>query len=426
MTATPFAFRGALAAALFLLPAPAAHAGRMVGSVEAGYDTYSERYSIAESDTLSSINEARTRVRLGWATGMLGRNYAIVEARQYLGESSWESTAHALMTRRLGAAAPWTVSLDGELSRRGFNQDSGYEFPNDYTRAYARVGVRGPGGARASLRIDDRIERLDYQHRTEFDYDYTRNVATAVLDAGRDPFRGVSVGARWSSMSIPDSSEIEYQALGPLFEARLFGDAHQRLYLSLAADRRAYPDDGTRSSFWSVLASGLFEWPFSEHWGIELSGDVDDYNYDVATGAYDDYLETRNYIAVNWFSDGLKIGAGPAFGWLSSRDAPDEEYRELGVRLAMEQIGVSGLYLSVSYEPGLRDYDAYADNSAIVDNADAIFSDYVYHRVNLFANARLYGGLWFNALFDWQPEDHDRDGDDATATVGSASLTWQF
>jgi hypothetical protein len=46
--------------------------------------------------------------------------------------------------------------------------------------------------------------------------------------------------------------------------------------------------------------------------------------------------------------------------------------------------------------------------------------------VNVFANARVYRSLWLNIFFDWQPEDHDRDGDDATATVGSISLMYQL
>ena len=405
---------------------PAEAAGRWLGSAEVGYDTYTERYSIAEADTLSSINEARTRLRLAWVTGSLGRNYALVEGRQYFGESSWESAAHGMLTRRLGGAGAWVVNVDGELARRGFREGSGYEFPNDYTRAYARAGLRARAGPRMTVRVDDRVENLDYDQRTEFDYDYTRNIATAMLDVGRDPFRGVSGGVRFSTMSIPDSTEIEYYALGPVFELRAFGAPHERVYLNVSGERREYPENGTRSSFQAVLVAGVLEWPFAEHWGIETATDTEDYSYDVATGAYDDYLESRNYLALNWFSGGFKLGAGPAFGWLSSQQAPEEEYRELGARLAVENIGLSGLYLWASYEPGVRDYEAFAADAAVIDNADVIFSDYVYHRVNVFANARVYRSLWLNIFFDWQPEDHDRDGDDATATVGSISLMYQL
>ncbi len=399
-------------------------AGRWIGSVEAGYDTYTERYSIADEDTLSSIDEMRTRLRLGWASGYIGRNYGLIEARQYLGQSNWESPLHGLMTRRFGHGTPWVLSLDGEASRRGFQPGSGYEYPNDYTRIYARAGVRGPVSSRVELRVDDRVEYLDYEHRTEFDYDFTRNIATAMLDFGRDPFRGISAGVRYSKMAIPDSSEIAYDAIGPVLEMRSFGDPHERLYVMVNADRRLYPDDGTRSSFWSILASAVFERPVAQHWSVELSTDIDNYNYDVSTGAYDDYLETRNYVAVNWFNEGFKVGAGPGFGWLSSRSIAEEEYRELGARLAVEQIGVSGLYVSAVYEVGRRDYSTYSSGASLVENTAAIFSDYIYNRVNVFANVRIYRSLWLNGLLDWQPEDHDRDGDDATATVGSVSLTW--
>ena len=403
-----------------------AEAGRWLGSVELGYDTYSERYSIAEADTLSSIDEARTRLRLGYAAGALGRDYALLEGRQYLGESSWESAVHALLTHRFGKAAAWVMNLDAELARRGFREGSTYAFPNDYTRAYARAGLRARAGSFVTVRLDDRLERLDYEQRTEFDYDYLRNILTAAIDLGRDPFRSVSAGVRYSTMTIPDSTEIEYDSMGPVLEIRAFGDPHERVYVTAAADRRRYPDGGTRSSFWSILGSGLFERPLSTHWGVELAAEAEDYDYDVATGAYNDYLESRAYAALNWFDGGFKLGAGPAFGWLSSRDAPQDEYRELGARLALEQIGTGGFYLAASYEPGWRDYEAFSADAAPIDNAEVIFSDYLYHRVNVFVNARIYRALWLNVLLDWQPEDHDRDGDDATATVGSISLMYPF
>jgi hypothetical protein len=329
------------------------------------------------------------------------------------------------VTRRFNREA-WIVNLDAELARRGFQQGSDYAFPNDYTRAYLRAGARVRTGSVATLRLDDRIEHLDYEQRTEFDYDYTRNIATALVELGRDPFRSVSAGVRYTTMAIPDSSEIEYHAAGPVFELRSFGVPHQRFYVTLAADRRRYPDDSMRSSFWSILATGLFEQPVHEHWGLEAAADVESYDNDVATGPYDDYLEVRSYAAVNWFDGGFRVGAGPALGWLSSRVAPEDEYHEMGLRVALEEIGTSGLYLAASYEPGVRDYTAYAGNAGIGDAADVIFSDYGYHRVNIFANARLYRALWLNVFVDWQPEDHDRDGDDATATVASVTLMYTF
>ncbi len=425
--AAALAFAAALAVSFLFAPGRS-HAGdgRWIGSLELGFDTFSERYSVAEEDTLSSINEARTRLRFGYARGSMGRNYALFEARQYLGESSYETTAHTFVTRRFGESTAWMATLDAELARRGFREGTTYDFPNDYTRASARAGVRVRVSSLLTARLDDRVEHLDYERRTEFDYDYTRNVATAAVEVGRDPFRILSAGVRHSTMSIPDSAGIEYHALGPVLEVRAFGAAHERVYVSMSADRRSYPNGGTRSSFWSILLSGMFEWPVHRHWGIEMAADIEDYDYDVTSGIYNDYLETRAYVAANWFNDGTRIGAGPAFGWLSSRNAPQDEYRELGVRIAAEHIGARGLYVSASYEPGVRDYESYAGTASTIDGTEVVFSDYGYRRINVFANVRVHGALWLNLFFDYQPEDHDRDGDDATATVGSISLTYSF
>jgi hypothetical protein len=74
----------------------------------------------------------------------------------------------------------------------------------------------------------------------------------------------------------------------------------------------------------------------------------------------------------------------------------------------------------------VRDYDLYSSSPVVSDTAEVVFSDYGYHRVNVFANARAYRSLWLSVFLDYQPEDHDRDGDDATATVGSVSLTYSF
>jgi hypothetical protein len=398
----------------------------MLASVEAGFDSYIGRYAIAEADTLSQVEEARTRLRLGYASGSLGRDYALVEARQYLGQSSWESALHAMLTRRFGANARVVTNFDAEVSRRGFREGSTYQFPNDYTRLYGRAGLRVRQGSSLTLRLDDRVEHLAYDQRTEFDYDYTRNVATAAVDFETDPFRTITGGVRLTTMTIPDSSEIAYVAPGPFFEVRAFRGLRERAYLAAYADRRLYPDDGTRASFWSLLMSGLLEVPVASHWSIELAADLDHYHYDGTSDVYNDYVEVRAFTTANWFTGETRIGLGPAFGWLSSREAPFDEYRELGIRFATEHIGGSGLYFSAAYEPGLRDYGQYNGNLTLPDQQQAIFSDYVYHRVNLFANVRVYHALWANLFVDYQPEDHDRDGDDATATVISASLSYGF
>jgi hypothetical protein len=208
----------------------------------------------------------------------------------------------------------------------------------------------------------------------------------------------------------------------PFVEVRAFDDLHQHLLVTASAERRRYPDNGTRSSFWAFVVSAAFELALHPHWSIEMIDDLEDYAYDEETGAYHDYVENNAVILANYNTANAQIGIGPAFGWVNSETSPDDEYRELGVRLALELFGGSGWWVSASYEPGLRDYAAYEDEN-VVANSEVLFSDYAYHRVGLFANARLARALWLNVFLDYQPEDHEREDDDATATIASIGLT---
>lgn len=419
-----------LAAALALLIAPSARAadGHWTGSVEAGFDSYMERYAVADADTLSSLSEFRSRLRLGYAMGTLGRNYALLEARGVLGQSSYEAGAHAVATRRFGIAGRHAAHLDAEVGRRGYREGSEYDFPNDYLRAFVRAGLRLRAGSALLLRLDDRVEHVDYDQRTEFDYDFTRNAVTGSVDVSRNLTHTFTGGVRFTTMTVPDSSGIEYRSLTPLAEYRAYFDAHRRIQFAMGAERRIYPDDGTRSSFWAVLASGSFEWELQRQWSFELADELEHYDYDAQSGAYSNYLRNLTEVLVNYNASEIQVGAGPAFGWLESAESPQDEFSELGAKVVFEWVGAGGAWVSASYQPGWRDYALYDSSPAprAIPDPDAIFSDYWYHRVDVFATARVYRSLWLNVYADYQPEDHDRAGDDATATVASVTLTYSF
>ena len=81
-------------------------------------------------------------------------------------------------------------------------------------------------------------------------------------------------------------------------------------------------------------------------------------------------------------------------------------------------------WITMSYEPGKRTYQAFGVDPAVQEFS--LFSDYTYHRLSLFANVRIMRSLTFSGFVDYQPEDHKREGDDATATLISFSLTATF
>ena len=57
---------------------------------------------------------------------------------------------------------------------------------------------------------------------------------------------------------------------------------------------------------------------------------------------------------------------------------------------------------------------------------ESVFSDYSYNRVSLIGHVEIWKEVSANIFLDYQPEDHKREGDDATATLFSGSLSYRF
>ncbi|HER19757.1 MAG TPA: hypothetical protein ENO14_01780, partial [Chromatiales bacterium] len=244
----------ALIAVLFLWPGvTVAGDGRITGSAGVGFDSFQERYSIIDSDTLDSINEFRSRLSLGYARGSVLEDFMQFEARTMAGEDGFDYSGSATLIERLTRRA--RIGFGADISHRAYRDNSAYEFANDYSRYYLRGYGRLQLTPVAALRFTDRVEGVDYDRRTDFDYDYLRN--TVELDAEWDwnLTNFVTTGFAFTTMSIPDTTEIQYRSWSPQLELRLAPEQHLRLIAYVDVERRLYAHEPVRSSFWSMLAS---------------------------------------------------------------------------------------------------------------------------------------------------------------------------
>jgi len=400
--------------------------GRLSGRLEVGYDSFEERYSIVDADTIDGVDEVRSRLRLAWSAGSMLRNLFLVEGRALLGEDNHETAARLRAVRRFGAGRRSYVSFEGDAARREFGTDSPFAFPNDYTRLYGRALARVDLPRAFALRVDGRVEDLDFAQRTEFDYDYTRSSAALGGEYEHDLTTYGMTGVRYTVTEIPDSAEIAYHSWTPFLEIRSTPELRRQVYLTAALERRVYGDDApTRSDFWALVAWLLAEWPLSDRLSLELRDDLDHYRYDANTDAYFDYLQNRSALLLNYSGDwSWRVGAGPAFAFLASGQSQQDEYVEWGAMMRLEYTRGASAWVSLEYAPGRRRYASF-DPDAIFD-FESVFSDYTFHRITALAGARLWRGLGVDLFADYQPEDHEREGDDATATLFSVSLSYVF
>jgi hypothetical protein len=398
---------------------------RLTGSVGAGFDSFQEKYSIVDRDTLDSVNEFRTRFSLGLITGTYLRDYFLLEGRAQYGDDTYETSGLLRFTKLFGHRGASRIGLESDYTRRTFGDNSSYQFPNNYDRFFLRAYFKQNLNQSFALRVTDRLVHQDFEKRTDFDYDYLRNSFSVGGEYDWDLTTVLDTRLTVVTMDIPDSTEIEYRSLIPSLELRSFAGLFKRGYIQAAVERREYAAGSPRSDFWALLSVLSGEWSFGPFFSILLENGFEWYVYDVKEEIYFDYVENRSALLFKLnHSYSLSLGAGPTFGFLNSDVSTQDVYREYGVKFIADFNKGSAAWLSASYEPGKRIYQAYSANLT-VDNF-SLFSDYTYHRVSLFANFSILGGITLSCFADYQPEDHKREGDDATATLFSISLNYLF
>jgi hypothetical protein len=397
---------------------------RLTGSVSVGFDSFQEKYSIVDRDTLDSVNEFWTRATLGLLTGTFLRDYLLLEGRVQYGDDTYESGGRIKFTKRFLSRGP-RVGFEGYFDRKLFGKNSSYHYPNDYDRAFLFGYVKQSLGSSFAVRITDRLEIQDFKSRTEFDYDYKRNKLSIAGEFDWQLTTFLDMAVTHVVMDVPDSTEIEYQSFIQSVDFRHFAGLYDRLNVLAALERREYVSGSPRSSFWAVLGSMAGEHSVAQRLSLLLESELEWYQYDFKNPVYFDYVENRTALLLNVnYSYGFRFGAGPAFGFLASDVSDADEYSEWGAKFALEYNRGTRAWFSFAYEPGNRTYKAFGDDR--LDQEFSLFSDYTYHRISLFGNFRILKYLSFSGFIDYQPEDHKKEGDDATATLISFSLNSMF
>jgi hypothetical protein len=396
-----------------------AHAGDVTGSFVAGFDSFTEKYSVVEKDTTDELNEFRARISLGYLQGEFLRDYVQIEGQTMIGEESIETAGRLNLLRRNG---PYRFSFNNEFSYRTYNDNSNYTFANDFARYDGRVYLQREMVEDVFLRLTDRVELIDFDQRTDFDYDYVRNQLqlSGVYEKGLTTSYGAGVGL--TTKSIPDTTEIAYKAFTGRLEYRHTAGLNRQVFVMLNGERRSFNDEPTKSPYWSLYSDALAQPLTWRDFGIQIDNTFESFFYDNDTDVFFDYVENRSALQFMYYrSYVFSAGVGPTFGFLGSSFAGEDEYTEVGAKLSVDYGAGGSLWISASYEPGRRDYRLDSE-----DSAETIFSDFNYHRFMVFASARLFNGANVNLFVSHEPEDHELEDDDSTATLFSIDVSYSF
>ncbi|MFQ5600197.1 MAG: hypothetical protein ACE5G2_06545 [Candidatus Krumholzibacteriia bacterium] len=389
-------------------PAPAAW--RFQPSISFTYDSFGQRYTIADEDTLDLVDEMSGQL----VTSLVHTGRTSVELKNMLGVGE-EATRNDLLVslrRRFGAL---DLRLTDDLRYKAYREHSDYGLSSDYLTNTARAIATWRLAGRWRLRIDDRFELADFAERTRYNYDYVRNDIGGEVERRYGILSTLRSGYSYGWRSVPDSTEIDYQrhlieahwdqefglhtlAVGQLLERRLYGDPTVRSH---------YVDYQTTMSFSASLRPELRLRP-------EYTASI--ITYDTPDSVYSDASEQSfELILERDLSDRTTLGVGPGGEFRRTNSSFDRAYNQWSLKGTLSYLAGSSLWVQFTNELGVRSYLA---------GDDILYSDYIFNWTTLYLSYEFVPRLTLDLFFSMNPESHDDEQNNTTTLLASTAITW--
>ncbi|MGD8394075.1 MAG: hypothetical protein PVF43_01235 [Candidatus Eiseniibacteriota bacterium] len=411
--------------------------GQLETTLSAGFDSFGERYTIDEADTLDFTSELRSIAGLRY-TREWGRGHEL-ELRNTLSVSG-SSLRNQLVTGvELVRRRDDRLILSNELSVKRFDRGDDYSVASDHVQETVRAGYRARLDESVVLRLGQRLEVYAFDDPSTYEYDYRRSRTSVDLDVVRGLGTAFDLGYAFAYRGVPDSTAIDY--LDHEVRGDLLGYFGSRATLDLGTSlfRRSYRDPEVRPGYYLLDGAARLGVRVADRLELRLHQELELYDYRAPNEVYFDSRRHLNGVEAAFEPTAdVRLGLEPRFTYLkASNDA--EEYQETSVVVSGEWIRLDGLWLTASLELGRRDYRAVAENllatelstgtNQVADDdpfAALLYTDYGFARVNLFATVEFARRYAFNLYLSHEPERHDDSSDDTTLTLLSTDITVRF
>jgi hypothetical protein len=403
----------AFSTAVFLLLAAPLEA-EIRNQATLGYDSFIDRFTILEADTFESVQD----LYLGIGNAFYYRDGASKALfSNFFRYGNQTVDEHLDVEGSIAPVRSTVIDLRSALHWKHFREGSDYEFGNDYTQANTTLRIRTNTGEHSRLGLKSRFELVDYEKKTDFDYDYRYFDGGAEWEAGEDIDRMLHLGLLAGKREVPDTTSLSYDRLLAEIETRFSPAAAFSFQLISAADRKNYRETA-RSSYWNVTSH--FEMSRGSAGGavFSLRGESEILRFDRPDTAYFDthFLRTgfRAQLQVRSLS---AVYVEPHYAVMLCGSFPEERYREISCVLAAEIMRSDGFWLSLSYEPGFRHYAL---------DGNELYSDFYLNRLSAMGSLPLPAGTTINMLVTHEPERHSRREDNFSVTLVSIDITKSF
>jgi hypothetical protein len=386
-----------------------------------GFDSFGERYSLEDADTLDFSNEVWTRA------GMLVQRPLTRRGRFWVDDQL--SFSNVALRNRLALGLDVLLRADDALHLKSdlglrrnhpdLNRDDALAASSSYWQEDARLSYRPRLTDELRLRLGERFFVIDFMDETRYEYDYFQNEAGFGLELEPALGRLFELDYGWARRMVPDSSAVDYGEQRLQIGYRQSDGLWGRFELMGEAARRNYRAEEVRPGSTVVRAEGALALALAERWEVRVGDGCESTTYGAPSAVYFDVIENRVGAGVFLLlGPAFELGAEPRYTLLRAAEEADEDYDELSLGLSLRAFRGQSGWLDLAVEPGHRDY---------LDQApESIYSDYDFVRGTAVGSLQLGDRTTLSAYLSYEPERHEEPGDDATITLISTDLTVRF
>ena len=404
----------ALVAALFVTVLPAAGRAGLATAVMIGYDSFIDRFTILEEDTAETVQEFHGGIKNSFEHHTGPVKLGLFSTFQFGNQTIDENFDGELS---LSPSSGTRIDLRSNVHWKQFQEGSDYRFGNDYVQSNNYLKLRRLVRDGFIISWKSRFEIIDYEKRTDFDYDYRYLDTGLELELGSFLSRFVRLGAALGFKEAPDTTALGYRRTVADLEVQLASTGGTMLHVAVLGDRRDYRET-VRSPYWNVLSSAEFSRIGLSGRSVSVRLESELASFDSPTTVYFDTYFVRGGVRLKLpVTATVSVFVEPRLAVMLCGDFPEERYREGTVVVGIDIIGSETFWATLSYEPGYRDYLAEEND---------LYSNFYVNRISLMGSLSLPSGLELNAFVSHDPERHARRDDDFSITLISIDLTRRF
>ncbi len=396
---------------------------RLSATLAVGFDSFSEKYSIVEADTLAYANEINSTLGVSYRAPIKGTG-VLLAADEF-------SASTAALRNRLTLGLDLPRRQDDRLTmgntltlRRYFARDRDDELalPSDHIEDEAEVRYRARLTDHVTMAVRDRFDLVDYRTQTPYELDSYRNRIGGEAVIEPEPMSRLAIAYDFARQAVPDSSAIDYgehDLLADLWQG--LGYRHD-LELHGELVRRSYRDETSRPGYYLFGAGGRLASRLGERWTLAPRAEIEATSVDIPSDVYYSGLLTRFGIDLAIAATPeLTVGLEPRGALLRADAAAGEDYDELSVAWHGEWFRLGRAWIQGALDFGYRDYRALTTAPL-----DGLYSDYRFFRINTIGAIEFDERTTFNFYVSFEPERHDVESDDATIILVSTDLAYRF